>query len=282
MSPLPPNGDEEPEISDPVMLSVLSNRGRKAAILTADQERLLDEWVDGGLAPEAAERAVTLAKGNTLAAERVLERRLLQATAQSPAVPRDLSARVLQAAQLPRAAVPAGWWRRLGIWRWTAIAGAAALASIVAVVGVPIWQQTMQDSGAVQVAMVTIGDRNALFEPSDIRMRGPTSPPGPVVEQRFRDVEVPASILKGLLAAAAAPRSTASREIEPYLSMSGDGRPSQVVVDSVLRARIEASADNARMPVRIYDLEDPRSADLRPLVGAPPKGRRLYLLTIKP
>ena len=130
--------------------------------------------------------------------------------------------------------------------------------------------------------MVTIADRNALFEPSDVRMRGPGPQPGPVVEQRFHDVDVPIGILKGLLAAAAAPRSAASREIEPYLSMSGDGRPAHVVVNSALKAKIEAGADGERMPVRIYDLEDPRAADIRPLVGQLPKGRRIYLLTLKP
>lgn len=282
MSMLPPNGDEEPEITDPVILSVLANRGRSAVVLTSDQERLLDEWMDGRLAPPAAETAATLTRENTLAAEHVLERRLLQAATQGADVPQALTARVLAAVAQPPAPAPSGWWRRLGTWHWTAIAGAAALASIVAVVGVPVWQKAQQDSGAIQVAMVTIGDRNALFEPSDIRMRGPTPPPGPVVEQRFRDVEVPASILKGLLAAATAPRSSASREIEPYLSMSGDRRPSQIVIDATLKARIEASSGDARLPVRIYDLEDPRSADLRPLIGAAPQGRRLYLLTIKP
>ena len=130
--------------------------------------------------------------------------------------------------------------------------------------------------------MATIADRNALFEPSDVRMRGPGPQPGPVVEQRFRDVEVPTSILKGLSAAAAAPRSAASREIEPYLSLGGDGRPSHVIIDTALKAKIEAGGDGERMPVRIYDLEDPRAADIRPLVGPLPEGRRIYLLTLKP
>ena len=151
----------------------------------------------------------------------------------------------------------------------------------MAVVGVPLWQQTMQDGGSIQVAMVTINDRNPLFEPSDLRMRGPGPQPGPVVEQRFRDVEVPTSILKGLSAAAASSRNAASREIEPYLSLSGDGRPSHVILDSILKAKIDASGDE-RMLVRIYDLEDPRAGDIRPLVGPLPKGRRIYLLTLKP
>ena len=282
MSAHPPDGSDEPEAVDPVMLAVLSNRGRDATLLSADQERLLDDWVAGRLAPAEAERAAALTKQNSLAAERVLERRLLEAARQSPTVPQDLTARVLKASPPPKAAPSRGWWRSLDRWRWQGLAGAVVLAGVVAVVGVPLWQQAMQGGDSMQVAMVTIGDRNPLFEPSDVRMRGPGPPPGPVVEQRFHDVEVPTSILKGLLAAAAAPRSAASREIEPYLSMSGDGRPAHVIVDSALRAKIDASADGERMLVRIYDLEDPRAADIRPLVGPLPKGRRIYLLTLKP
>jgi|GEM_PF-3038396 hypothetical protein len=285
MSAHPPDGGDEPEVpeaADPVMLAVLSNRGRDATPLSADQERLLDDWLAGRLGPAEAERAAALAKQNTLAAERILERRLLEAARQSPTVPQDLAARVLKAAPLPRTSALAGWWRSLDRWRWQGLAGAVALAAVVAVVGVPLWQQAMQGGEAMQVAMVTINDRNPLFEPSDVRMRGPGPPPGPVVEQRFHDVDVPTSILKGLLAAAAAPRSAASREIEPYLSMNGDGRPAHVIVDSALKAKIDASADGERMLVRIYDLDDPRTADIRPLVGQLPKGRRIYLLTLKP
>jgi hypothetical protein len=282
MSAHPPDGSDEPEAVDPVMLAVLSNRGREATLLTSDQERLLDDWVAGRLAPAEAERAAALTKQNSLAAERVLERRLLEAARQSPPVPQDLTARILKASPVAKASPTGGWWRSLDRWRWQGLAGAVVLAGVVAVVGVPLWQQTMQGGDSMQVAMVTINDRNALFEPSDVRMRGPGPQPGPVVEQRFHDVEVPTSILKGLVAAAASPRSVASREIEPYLSMSGDGRPAHVIVDSALKAKIDASGDSERMLVRIYDLEDPRAADIRPLVGPLPKGRRIYLLTLKP
>jgi len=281
MSAHPPDGSDEPEAVDPVMLAVLSNRGKEATLLTSDQERLLDDWVAGRLAPAEAERAAALTKQNSLAAERVLERRLLEAARQSPPVPQDLTARVLKASPAAKTSASGGWWRSLDRWRWQGLAGAVVLAGVVAVVGVPLWQQAMQGGESMQVAMVTINDRNALFEPSDVRMRGPGPQPGPVVEQRFHDVEVPTSILKGLVAAAA-PRSAASREIEPYLSMSGDGRPVHVIVDSALKAKIDASADAERMLVRIYDLEDPRTADIRPLVGQLPKGRRIYLLTLKP
>jgi hypothetical protein len=264
------------------MLAVLANRGREATVLSADQERLVDDWVAGRLAPDDAERAARLVRQNARAAERVLERRLQTAARQSPPVPQDLTARVLGASAAPKASPSGGRWRWFDRWQWTGIAGAVVLASIVAVVGVPLWQQAMQGGGAIEVAMVTINDRNPLFESSDVRMRGPGPQPGPAVEQRFRDVEVPTSILKDLSAAAAAARSAASREIEPYLSLSGDRRPSHVILDSGLKARIDASKDDERMLVRIYDLEDPRAADIRPLVGPLPTGRRVYLLTLKP
>jgi hypothetical protein len=103
-----PDGSDEPEAVDQVMLAVLANRGREATVLTADQERLLDEWVAGGLAPDDATHAATLVRQNTLAAERVLERRLQMAERQSPPVPQDLAARVFRASPPPRAAPPGG------------------------------------------------------------------------------------------------------------------------------------------------------------------------------
>src|SRR5580698_4629893 len=165
MSAHPPDGSDQPEAVDPVMLAVLSNRGRDATLLTSDQERLLDDWVAGRLAPAEAERAAALTQQNSLAAERVLERRLLEAARQSPTVPQELEARVLRASLPPKAAPSGAWWRPLGRWQWTTIAGALALAAIVAVVGVPLWQQATQGGDSMQVAMVTIADRNALFEP---------------------------------------------------------------------------------------------------------------------
>ena len=64
MSAHPPDGSDEPEAVDPVMLAVLSNRGRDGTPLSADQEGLLDDWVAGRLAPEQAGRAAALAKRN--------------------------------------------------------------------------------------------------------------------------------------------------------------------------------------------------------------------------
>ena len=102
MNARPPDGSDEPEAVDQVMLAVLSNRGRDATVLSAEQERLVDDWVAGRLAPDDAERAAALVRQNALAAERVLERRLQAAASESPPVPRQLTAQILKASAPPK------------------------------------------------------------------------------------------------------------------------------------------------------------------------------------
>lgn len=282
MNARPPDGSDEPEAADQVMLAVLSNRGRDTTLLSADQERLLDDWVAGRLAPDDAERAAALVRQNALAAERVLERRLQAAASESPPVPQQLTAQILRASALPKASALGAWWRSLGRWQWASIAGAAALASILVVAGMPVLQQMMSGGGPLQVAMVTINDRSPLFEASDLRMRG-AGTPGPPAEPRFRDIEVPASVLKSVLSAAATP-SAAAREIEPYLPAAGDanGQPVRVVVDAALREKVDDLQAGDRVAVRLYDLGDPRAADIRAAIGSLPERGRAYLLTVKP
>jgi hypothetical protein len=281
MNARPSDGSDEPEAVDQVMLAVLSNRGRDATVLSAEQERLLDDWVAGRLTADDSERAAALVRQNTLAAERVLERRLQAAASESPPVPQQLTAQILKASTPPKASALGAWWRSLGRWQWTSIAGAAALASILMVAGMPVLQQ-MMSGGPLQVAMVTIKDRGPLFEASDLRMRG-TTPPGPATGERFRDVEMPTALLKDLVATTGQPKSATAREIERYVLGTGEtaDRPIRVIVDSSLRQRIDA-ADRDRMPVRVYDLNDPRSADIRRLVGLPSANERAYLLTVRP
>ena len=50
MSARPPDGSDQPEAPDQVMLAVLSNAGREAIVLSSDEERLLDDWAAGRLA----------------------------------------------------------------------------------------------------------------------------------------------------------------------------------------------------------------------------------------
>jgi hypothetical protein len=151
------------------------------------------------------------------------------------------------------------------------------------VAGMPVLQQMMSGGGPLQVAMVTINDRGPLFEASDLRMRGTTPPPGPATGERFRDVEMPTALLKDLVATTGQPKIATAREIERYVLGTGEtaDRPIRVIVDSSLRQRIDA-ADRDRMPVRVYDLNDPRSADIRRLVGLPPANERAYFLTVRP
>lgn len=282
MNARPPDGSDEPEAVDQVMLAVLSNRGRDATQLSAGQERLLDDWVAGRLAPADADRAAVLVRQNTLAAERVLERRLQAAASEGPAVPRALTAQILKATVPPKASAIGAWWRSLGRWQWTSIAGAAALASILVVAGIPMLQQMMSGGGPLQVAMVTINDRGPLFEASDLRMRG-TTPPPPVVGERFRDVEMPVGLLKDLVATTGQAKSATSREVERYVLGAGQtvDHPIQVIVDSSLKQRLDAT-DRDRMLVRVYDLNDPRSANVKSLVGLLPGNKRAFLLTVRP
>jgi hypothetical protein len=282
MNARPPDGSDEPEAVDQVMLAVLSNRGRDATVLSAEQERLVDDWVSGRLAPDDAERAAVLVRQNALAAERVLERRLRAAASESPPVPQQLTAQILKASAPPKTSTIGAWWRSLGRWQWTSIAGAAALASILVVAGMPMLRQ-MMSGGPLQVAMVTINDRGPLFEASDLRMRGTTPPPGPVTGERFRDVEMPTGLLKDLVAMSGQAKSATSREIERYVLGTGEtaDRPVRVIVDTSLKQRID-TADRDRTLVRVYDLNDPRSADVRSLVGLPPGNERSFLLTVRP
>jgi hypothetical protein len=282
MNARPPDGSGEPEAVDQVMLAVLSNRGRNATVLSAEQERLVDDWMAGRLAADDAERAAALVRQNALAAERVLERRLQAAANESPPVPQQLTAAILKASAPPKTSAMGAWWRSLGRWQWTSIAGAAALASILVVAGMPLLQQ-MMSGGPLQVAMVTIKDRGPLFEASDLRMRGTTPPPGPATGERFRDVEMPTALLKDLVATTGQPKSATAREIERHVLGTGEtaDRPIRVIVDSSLKQRIDTD-DRDRMLVRVYDLGDPRSAEVRNLVSLPPANERAFLLTVRP
>ena len=283
MNPRPSDRSRQPEAVDEVMLAVLANRGRDAAVLSEDLERLLGDWVAGRLAPDDAARAADLVRQNTLAVELVLELRLRTAASRSPPVPQHLTARILRASAPRRASAKSAWWRSLGRRQWS-IVGAAALASTLVVVARPMLQQLLSGNGPLQVAMVTIDDRSPLFEASDRRMRGTGAPPAPAADQRFRDVDVPAGVLKSVLSAASAPSSAAGREIEAFLPALGDvrGQPIRIIVDTALREKVDALQSGDRVPVRIYDLRDPRNAEIRAAVRSIPDSRRAYLLTIKP
>ena len=84
---------------DHALLLALTRIRHDSAPLSASQEQLLDDWLDGRLPATEAGRAVALIKQNGLAAEHVLERRLVAAANSGAEVPAALSARKFCARQ---------------------------------------------------------------------------------------------------------------------------------------------------------------------------------------
>jgi len=84
--------------SDQALLLALSPGRRDITPLSLDQERLIDNWIVGHSPPVEADRAAELTKNNRLAAERVLECRLMKAAKAGPGIPSSLAARILKAA----------------------------------------------------------------------------------------------------------------------------------------------------------------------------------------
>ena len=60
------------------------------------------------------------------------------------------------------------------------------------------------------------------------------------------------------------------------------GTPPNVVVDVALSPKVAAAGDRKQFTVRIYNLEDPRNADVRAALEPLPTIGRTYFLTIKP
>jgi hypothetical protein len=97
-----PKGSGMPDLNeiDRAMLLAISHRQRDNAPLSPDQERLLDDWIAGQLPSNEADRAAELTKLNKLAAERILEHRLIAAANEGPDVPAALSARILRTSRI--------------------------------------------------------------------------------------------------------------------------------------------------------------------------------------
>jgi hypothetical protein len=186
------NEDGDAKGTDQAMLSALMNRGRDTALLSAEQEKLLDDWMADRLPAADVDRAEALAKNNVFAAERILENRLMAAASHEPPVPVELTGRILKMANPPAPKRLGLRWPALRTWQWSGLAGALAAAMAVVVFGV----QQFTASAPIQVAMVTVSDRSVLFEASDVRMRGAQQPS--TADRRFRDVEVPTEIIRHL------------------------------------------------------------------------------------
>jgi hypothetical protein len=261
--------------------------------LSSDQIRIVDEFVAGRLAGEAAAAAERLVRENAFAAERVMERRLLEQAESSPAPSRALTESILKEAE--RAAtrrspvkrpLRAVWlsWRTVGVVGITAAAmvlgGELLLNPVRSPTGTGYEAKETNNNpndpaSPVQVAMATIANRDLLLEPSDAKLRGdagrsstgnanPRKAPetSESVVPRFHDIEVPSDLLAGWMARARADSQIPSAELTPLVGGLQTFKPSQniaIVFDEALRTRIAETPpgvpkQTSMTRLRVYDL----------------------------
>jgi hypothetical protein len=313
-------GDEEEGGAS--LMAALFNRRRQWAPLSSDQIKLVDEFVAGRLAGEAASAAERLVRENTFAAERVMERRLLQQAENSPAPPHALTERILRNAEgtparrsVAKRPFGAAWLS----WKVVGVAGVAAAALVLA--GELLLNPARGPSGighdateannnpaapSVQLAMATIANRDLLAEPSDAKLRsepgrsssGNTNPrkepetSGTAVP-RFYDIEVPSDLLAGWMARARSGAQIPSAELAPLVArvQAFNSSPNMAIIfDEALQARLPAPAPpgvpkpTSVTPVRIYDLGQQPADDLLKALSikATQKLAPAYFVTIRP
>ena len=272
------------------MLLVVSRRQRSNTPLSTDQERLLDDWMTGRLSAADAERAVDLAQHNSFAAERVLERRLVEAANAGPGVPPALSARVLKAAQRPAAApAKSSWlqWLGFGSLHWSAAGVAFAATLAVAVFGWKAYNESAPTSLSqqrIQLAMVTVDDPQVFSGGSGtsrtrtLQNQDPTLPEG-----GFRDVSIPTDLLRRVISGT---DHAAAVQLVPYLPLASQAdREIRLLIDATLAQRLTGEwSTRPELPVRVYDLEDTRSDMIRRSIRIPAGTGTgsLVLLTARP
>jgi len=278
---------------DGSLIAALFNRRRQWLPLSPDQIRIVDEFVAGRLAGEAAAAAERLVRENAFAAERVMERRLLEQAESSPAPSRALAEGILKKAEnaaTRRSPVK----RPLGVawlsWRTVGVVGVTAAAMVLGgeLLLNPVRSPTgtgyeakeannnpNDPASAVQVAMATIANRDLLLEPSDVKLRGEAgrSSTGNVnprkapetsdsVVPRFYDVDVPSDLLAGWMARARAASQIPSAELAPLVGGLQTFKPSQniaILFDEALRTRIAETPpgvpkQTSMTRLRVYDL----------------------------
>jgi hypothetical protein len=276
------------------MLLALSRHQGDSTPLSRDQERLLDSWVDGRLSSIDADRAAELAKHNVFAAERVLERRLISAANEGPDVPGTLTGRVLRGSWAPGTRTARIFkWPMFSGWQWSGLGALAAATVAIAVFGLQIWQQQLRPEQSFQIAMVTLEDRSVLAE-GVRRTRGPTplvpSPRTPSgqepVNSGFRDINIPTALLQRAITSASNHRGGAEHsELMDFLRAQNDAynNKARILIDSALADSLSNKlVQRDSTEVRVYDLDDLRSGDIRSKIEPPPEGPHFALfLTVR-
>jgi hypothetical protein len=286
---------------DGSLMAALFNRRGQWLPLSPDQIRIVDEFVAGRLAGEAAAAAERLVRENAFAAERVMERRLLQQAESSPAPPRALTESILREAE--RAAARRSPVKRpLGAawlsWKTVGVVGVAAAAMVLGgeLLLNPVRSPTgtgheakeadnnpNDPASSVQVAMATIANRDLLLEPSDVKLRGeagrssmgnanPRKAPetSESVVPRFYDIEVPSDLLAGWMARARAGSQLPSAELASLVGGLQTFKSSQnvaILFDDALRTRIPetppgVAKQTSMTRLRVYDLRQQPSDEL--------------------
>jgi len=281
---------------DASLMAALFNRRRQWTPLSSDQIRIVDEFVAGRLAGEVASAAERLVRENAFAAERVMERRLLQQAESSPTPPRALTESILRRAEKTaarRTPMKRPFGAALLSWR---IAGVAVVTVVVVVLGrelllnpvpSPTDTATSEQSATVpsiQVAMATIANRDLLLEPSDVKLHGEArrsstssansrKAPGTseIIVPRVYDIEVPSNLLAGWMVLARAGSRIPSAELEPLVgSLQAFNSSGNIAIlfDQALLTRIPqptppgVARQTSVTRLRVYDLRQQPSDDL--------------------
>jgi hypothetical protein len=255
------------------LMAALFNRRRQWMPLSSDQIKIVDEFAAGRLAGEAAAVAERLVRENAFAAERVMERHLLQQAERSPAPPRALTERILGQVERTGERRSASKPPFGAAWLSWKVAGVAVAAVVALVLGGELLlnparsptgtgHDTQQANSnptdaavpSVQVAMATIANRDLLLEPSDTKLRadpgrssaGNASPRKELgtsenVVPRFYDIEVPSDLLAGWMARARSGSEIPAAELEPLVGRVQTFNSSQnlaILFDEALQTRL--------------------------------------------
>ena len=323
-----PSGGEEDdmpsrrEADGASLIAALFNRRRQWLPLSSDQTKIVDEFDAGQLAGEAAAAAERLVRENAFAAERVMERRLVQQAERGRAPPRALTERILAEAEgVPARRAPRK--RAFGAaWLSWKVAGVAVVSVAALVLGGELLLNPMRGpSGigrdakeannnpavpSVQVAMATIANRDLLVEPSDMKLRAdpgrssagnanPRKEPRTTesVVPRFYDIEVPSDLLAGWMAQARNGSPIPSAELEPLVGGVQTFNSSQnvaILFDEALQTRLPqptppgVTKQASVIQLRVYDLRQQPADDLLKAITikAPQQLAPGYFATLRP
>jgi hypothetical protein len=292
---------------DRAMLSAISHRQRDNTPLSPEQERLLDDWIAGRLPSSEADRAAELTKFNKLAAERILDRRLIAAANEGPDVPSALSERILSASRPPMSGRGGlfNWrWPTFSAWQWSGLGAAATAAiAVIAVFTLVFWQglsdhdfqfarEQLSSDQRFQIAMVTIEDRNALIEEPRYRTRGrrqqSSNSDGPTTQtptvSGIHDLEIPTTLLRRAINSSSYDKQFIEHsELMSSLRAQEQSFDSQalILIDSALADSISENTKRSSTQIRVYDLDDPSASTIRSKIRKLPADAHAILLTLR-